>query len=113
MGERAANVTDFDAVPHEKPLPLEHQLDDHSGVAKRDDSATVNIAFMEQNSKLDTEYALPGSGANSNASWVRREQAHTHCIMHTVLFFSVPFGGTLPLVAWQRRPWHAMAVCDL
>ena len=71
MGERAANITDFNAVPHEKPLPLEHQLDGNSGVVTRDDSASGKIAFMENNAKLDVEHALPGGGTNSNGSWVR------------------------------------------
>ena len=71
MGERVAHVTDFDSVPHEKPLPLESQIDRHSGIVGRDDSATGNIVFMEKNAKLDAEYALPGSGSNSNGSWVR------------------------------------------
>lgn len=71
MGERAANVTDFDAVPHTKALPLEHQLGTpESGVAARNDSATGKIGFMDQSNKLDAEYALPGGGNNSNASWV-------------------------------------------
>lgn len=71
MGERASNITDFDAVPHKNPLPLEHQLDDRSGVVTRDDSASGKIAFMEGNAKLDVEHALPGGGTNSNGSWVR------------------------------------------
>ena len=73
MGERAMNVTDYDVAPSAKPLPLEHQLGTtESGIASRNDSASGGkISFMDQNNKLDAEYALPGGGANSNASWVR------------------------------------------
>ena len=73
MGERAMNVTDYDVAPSAKPLPLEHQLGTtESGIASRNDSASGDkIGFMDQNNKLDAEYALPGGGANSNASWVR------------------------------------------
>ena len=67
------NVTDYDVAPSAKPLPLEHQLGTtESGIASRNDSASGGkIGFMDQNNKLDAEYALPGGGANSNASWVR------------------------------------------
>lgn len=73
MGERAMNVTDYDVAPSAKPLPLEHQLGTtESGIASRNDSASGGkIGFMDQNNKLDAEYALPGGGSNSNASWVR------------------------------------------
>ena len=80
MGDRAAHVTDYDAVAHPKALPLEHQLGTtESGVAARNDSATGNIGFMDQNNKLDEEYALPGGGANSNASWVSSACGHINC----------------------------------
>ena len=87
MGERAMNVTDYDVAPSAKPLPLEHQLGTtESGIASRNDSASGGkIGFMDQNNKLDAEYALPGGGANSNASWVRtldldfKSKALHHC----------------------------------
>ncbi|KAA6424802.1 MAG: Lysine histidine transporter 1 [Trebouxia sp. A1-2] len=79
MGERAMNVTDYDVAPSTKPLPLEHQLGTtESGIASRNDSASGGkIGFMDQNNKLDAEYALPGGGSNSNASWV-------HAAFHNV-----------------------------
>lgn len=71
MDKRAANVTDFDATASKNPLPLEPVGEPgDSGIAKRDDSASGKIAFMEQNAKLDAEYALPGGGSDSNGSWV-------------------------------------------
>lgn len=78
MGERAAYVTDYDVVPSTKTLPLEHQLGTtESGIASRNDSASGGqIGFMDKNNKLDEEYALPGGGANSNASWVRMHNLH-------------------------------------
>lgn len=73
MNERVANVTDFDATASKNPLPLDPVGEPAGdiGIAKRDDSASGKIAFMEQNAKLDAEYALPGSGADSKGSWVR------------------------------------------
>ncbi|KAL0049119.1 hypothetical protein WJX82_006971 [Trebouxia sp. C0006] len=110
MGERAMNVTDYDVAPSAKPLPLEHQLGTtESGIASRNDSASGGkIGFMDQNNKLDAEYALPGGGSNSNASWV-------HAAFHNItamvgagvlglpsamVYLQWPAGITIMLVAW-------------
>jgi len=94
------NVTDYDVAPSAKPLPLEHQLGTtESGIASRSDSASGGkIGFMDQNNKLDAEYALPGGGANSNASWVR-----TLDLLRAKLCTTVTVRFRQPLTAHLRR----------
>ena len=75
MGSKAdpnARVTDFDNVAAAKPLPLAKNVEPGSTeVARSNDSATGDLAFITKNNELDEKYQLPGGGANANATWVR------------------------------------------
>lgn len=117
------HVTDYDVAPSAKPLPLEHQLGTtESGIASRNDSASGGkIGFMDQNNKLDAEYALPGGGANSNASWV-------HAAFHNItamvgagvlglpsamVYLQWPAGITIMLVAWLATIYGLWQLIEL
>ena len=86
MGSKAdpnSRITDFDEIPSVKPLPLEHQLGG-TEVARRNDSATGDLAFITKNNKLDEEYQLPGGGQNSKGTWVRQINHLSHKLRLTL-----------------------------
>ena len=69
---RAAAITDFDSLQSAKPLPLQPGEPGGTEVARRNDSATGDLAFITKNNQIDQQYQLPGGGQNSRGTWVRR-----------------------------------------